>query len=247
MSDIPADVLVSRPGETDTLQAALADVRRDEQTRRWMRRLAFGVPWFLVVLLAAHDAVNTLERYNRPLPRDRFLIAMVHDDHTYDPPVDRENLTSDRRAILVHYTVDHFVRAWEGYQWRGNNNNYLFISAVTAGEDLRDVYQARFAENNPYALDKVYGPNVSRDVAAMQLIPVPGSHDLAEDVLMLIRLHKDGKATCQRWRARLTFHPDTRHVIPLDIQTLYNPADLIFASYDSSPDPTAPEIQPCAA
>lgn len=240
----PPEVLVNRDEPLADLKAVLAAVRRDENARKWMAATAVAVPWLIAVTAAGFAVYCGVSLFARPPPKDHFVIATVHADNSYDPPVERTGLSPDKRKVLLDYSINKFVLAWENYAWRANNGNYKFISAVTVGEDLQHQYQRRFAEDNPTNLDKTYGPTTTRDVLAMYHTQVPGSPQ-AFDVRMLVKLRKAGETACQRWTARLTFRDDDKGIVPMDIQTLYNPMDIIFVSYDSSPDPTAPGIAPC--
>jgi type IV secretory pathway component VirB8 len=245
-SSPPADVLVARDQGLAELKAVLAEVRRDENSRKWWSVATHVVPWAIAGMASLYALGAGLLVYSRPVPKDHFMIAVMHDDRTYDPPVERDSLPVDKQKILLEYTAIRVVQAWEGYAWRANQGNYRFISAVTAGEDLRKQYQDRFAEGAPGNLDDKYGPDVTRDVAALQIIPVPHAPN-ALDFMALIKLRKAGSITCQRWRGRMTFKDDEKHLIPLEVQKLYDPMDIIFTSYESTVDPAAPEITGCAA
>ncbi len=240
----PANLLVGRGLDLTVLKSILAEVRKEEQNRKWWATTQAILPWAISVVAVSWALGQAFLVYSRPVPHDHFTIAVMRADNTYEPPVERDDLPASKRKILIEYTARHFVEAWENYVWRYNTSNYRFISAVTAGEDLRKQYQDRFEEGMPGNLDEKYGMAVTRDVAAINVVDVPNA-PYALDVMMLIKLRKAGSATCQRWRGRMTFKDDDKGIIPIAIQKEYNPMDVIFVSYESSVDPAAPEIAPC--
>jgi hypothetical protein len=189
---------------------------------------------------------EVLRDIHRPVAEDRFVIAVVRSDGTWEPPVERSKLPPEERQILLQHSMLRFISSWEGYVFRANQSNYNFISAVTAGEPLRAHYQRRFAPGAPGNVDEKYGPDAQREVLVAELFPVPGS-PFAFDAAMLVRLKRPSAITCQRWVARITYKEDTKHIIPLAVQQVYNPADIIFVSYDSHVDQTSPGEIPCAA
>lgn len=246
MSDIPAHILVGRGDAVDVLSQVLADIHNDERNRRWWARVKAVVPWTIAGGATLTTVAFGLLVYARPVPKDHFMLAVVH-GNTYETPIERDDLPPSRKQVLRDYTLIQFIKAYEGYVFRANQANYQLISALTAGQPLQKQYQRRFLPGAPENVDDKYGGtdgSGTRDVVALQLVPVPNA-PFVTDVQMLIRVRKSGSATCQRWTARMSFQEDDKHIVPLDIQKLYDPMDLIFVSYDSSPDPAAPTIGAC--
>jgi type IV secretory pathway component VirB8 len=232
---------VPRGEERDGIARALAGVRALEREGR-MRRLVtilmgWGVAAFMTIVATACLAVL----WARPAPQDRYYVAMIHDDDSYDAPRLREDLPASQRELLFRHTVIEYVRAREDYSWEGVNASYVRASAMSAPEE-RDRYQAVMLDKrNPENPAVVYGEGANAsmaDVTAIQVRADPAAR-YAVDAMFLVKVTAPNQAPQTiRKTARMTWMPAADR-IPPEIQQLYDPAGVAFTHYSSSPDPEA--------
>ena len=220
---------------------AVAAARGLERERRVRRAISIGGGWAVAGLMSLVAAASLGVMWNRPVPQDRFYMAVLHDDGTYDAPTVREDLPPSRRDMLFRHTVIQYVLARENYSWEGVNGNYRRVSAMSAPAE-RDRYQAvmldRRNAENPAVL---YGEGLSAsiaDVTAIQVKADPASPN-AVDAVFWVKVTAPNQAPRSiRKTARMTWIPaDDR--IPPEIQQTYDPMGIAFTHYSSTPDPDA--------
>ena len=232
---------VPRGPELAELRRATAASYSLERERRIRRLVTIGGGWVVAGLMTSVAIACLAVMWERPVPRDRFYIAILHDDGTYDAPLVREDLPRRQRDILFRNTVIQYVFARENYSWEGVNANYVRASAMSAPAE-RDRYQAvmldkRNAENPAV----IYGDGMNAsiaDVTAIQVRPDPASPN-AVDAMFVMKITALNQAPqIVRKTARMTWMP-AEDRIPATIQQLYDPAGIAFTHYSSTVDPEA--------
>jgi type IV secretory pathway component VirB8 len=232
---------VPRGADLTELRRATAASRGLERERRIRRLVTIGGGWAVAGMMTAVAIACLAVMWVRPVPRDRFYVAMSHDDGTYDAPEAREELPPHQRDLLFRHTVIQYVFARENYSWEGVNANYLRASAMSAPAE-RDRYQAIMLDKrnseNPAV---VYGDGLNAaiaDVTAVQVRPNPASPN-AVDAMFVVKITAPNQAPrIVRKTARMTWMP-AEDRIPAAIQQLYDPAGIAFTHYSSTVDPEA--------
>jgi len=230
---------VPRGEERDEVSRALAGVRGLERERRMRHLVTIFMGWGMAAFMTLVALACLAVLWARPAPRDRYYVAMMHDDGTYEAPQLREDLPASQRDLLFRHTVIEYVRARENYSWEGVNATYVRASAMSAPAE-RDRYQAVMLDKrNPDNPAAVYGEGVNAaiaDVGAIQVRVDPAAR-YAVDAMFVVRVTAPNQAPQTiRKTARLTWMP-AEDRIPPEIQQLYDPAGIAFTHYASTPDP----------
>ena len=233
------DVLVDRPQEAEDIGKIISTIVNDERSRRRWQIMLTVSPWVISAVFGMFAVGAGIVVARRPVPVPRVEIAIERSDGTVEAPVERGNLSADRKKFIVRSDLQNFVVAWESYAWLANQAYYNRVSAMTAGEHIQTAYQESWRKrSDPDNRDVKYGQNVTRNVVAISTSYVPGS-PFALTARMLIKLTAQAGSSCEWWAANLTFRQDN-NTIPLDKQLAYDPSDVVVASYFSTPaDPSA--------
>jgi type IV secretory pathway component VirB8 len=232
---------VPRGEERDVIARALAGVRDLERERRTRRLVTIFMGWGMAAFMTLVALACLAVLWARPAPRDRYYVAIMHGDGTYDAPQAREDLSRSQRDILFRHTVIQYVFARENYSWEGVNANYQRASAMSAPAE-RERYQTvmldRRNSENPAV---VYGEGANAamaDVTAIQVRVDPAAPN-AVDAMFVVRVTVPNQPPQSiRKTARMTWMP-AEDRIPPEIQQLYDPAGVAFTHYASTPDPEA--------
>jgi type IV secretory pathway component VirB8 len=220
---------------------AISSARGLERERRIRRLVTVGGGWAVAMFMTVVAGACLGVMWARPAPRDRFYVAMMHDDGTYDAPQLREDLPRSQRDMLFRYSVIQYVFARENYSWEGVNANYRRASAMSAPAE-RDRYQTVMLDKrnseNPAIL---YGEGLNAATADVTAIQV--RTDLATpnavDAMFVLKITAPNQAPrITRKTARMTWMPAEDH-IPTEIQQVYDPLGIAFTHYSSSADPEA--------
>ena len=220
---------------------AISSARSLERERRIRRLVTIGGGWAVAAFMTAVAVMCLGVMWTRPAPRDRYYVAMMHDDGTYDAPQLREDLPRSLRDMLFRHSVIQYVFARENYSWEGVNANYRRASAMSAPTE-RDRYQSVMLDKrnseNPTVL---YGEGLAAataDVTAIQVRIDPATPN-AVDAMFVLKITAPNQAPrIIRKTARMTWLPAEDH-IPPEIQQVYDPLGIAFTHYSSSPDPEA--------
>lgn len=232
---------VPRGADLTELRRASAAAHGLERERRIRRLVTIGGGWAVAGMMTAVAVACLGVMWIRPLPRDRFYVAMMHDDGTYDAPQVREDLPRRQQQILFRHTVIQYVFSRENYSWEGVNANYLRASAMSAPAE-RDRYQAVMLDKrNPENPAVLYGDGLNAaiaDVTAVEVRRDPASPN-AVDAMFVVKITAPNKEPqLIRKTARMTWMP-AEDRIPATIQQLYDPAGIAFTHYSSIVDPEA--------
>ena len=242
MSDSPMPPgYLARGDKLVEVTRAIAAARGLERERRLRRLVTIGGGWAVAGMMSLVAAACLGVMWARPAPRDRYYVAIMHDDGTYDAPQLREDLPRSQRDTLFRHSVIQYVFARENYSWESENANYRRASAMSA-PDERDRYQAVMLDRrNPENPAMVYGEGLNAtvvDVTAIQVRADPAAPN-AVDAMFVLRITPPNQAPRTiRKTARMTWMP-AEDRIPPEIQQVYDPLGIAFTHYSSSPDPEA--------
>jgi type IV secretory pathway component VirB8 len=219
----------------------IAAARGLEQERRLRRVVTIAGGWAVACFMTLVSSMALGVMWHRPAPRDRYYVAMIHDDGTYEAPQLRDDLPRGQRDLLFRHTVIQYVFARENYTWEAVNANYQRASAMSAPAE-RDRYQGVMLDKrNPENPAVVYGEGLNAsavDVTAIQVRVDPASPN-AVDAMFMLRITAPGQAArIVRKTARMTWMPAEDRIAPA-VQQVYDPAGIAFTHYSSTPDPEA--------
>jgi type IV secretory pathway component VirB8 len=243
-SNVLPDVLVDRPEEAQDIGAIIQTIVDDERTRRRWQTLLTVAPWVISIVFGLFAVGAGVVVARRPIPKPEVDVAIYRSDGTVEAPVERGNLSMDRKRFIIRADLQNFIEAWESYAWRANQAYYNRVSAMTAGETLQTQYQESWRNrNDPNNRDVKYGERVQRDIAAISTSYVPASPG-ALTSRFLVKTTTPTGASCEWWMGNLTFRQDN-NTIPIDRQLAYDPSDVSVVSYFSTPADPAARPFPC--
>lgn len=236
-----SDGMALRGEALQDVTRAVAAARAFDRERRTRRLLTAGGGWAVAAMMTVVAGACLAVMWNRPVPRDRFYMAVLHDDGTYDAPVVREDLPRSRRDMLFRHTVIQYVLGRENYSWEGVNANYRRVSAMSAPAE-RDRYQGTMLDRrSPENPAVIYGDGPGAaiaDVTAVQVQPDPASPNAVSAVFLLKITAPNQPPRTIRKTARMTWMP-AEDLIPAEVQQTYDPMGIAFTHYSSTPDPDA--------
>ena len=91
---------VPRGEGRDKFSRALAGVRGLERERRMRRLVTIFMGWGMAAFMTLVALACLAVLWARPAPRDRYYVAMMHDDGTYEAPQLREDLPASQREVI---------------------------------------------------------------------------------------------------------------------------------------------------
>jgi type IV secretory pathway component VirB8 len=230
----PADVLVTRPEVAQDIDATIRAIVDDERSRRRWQIMLSVAPWVMSGVFGLFAIGAGIIVAKRSVPVPEVQVAIYRSDGTVEAPVERGNLSADRKAFIIRSDLQNFILAWESYAWRANQAYYNRVSAMTSGEHLQAAYQESWSKrNSPENREVKYGENTTRNVAAIATSYVPGS-PFALTARFLVKQTTATGAACEWWSASLTWRQD-HNIIPLDKQLAYDASDVVVVSYFSTP------------
>lgn len=208
---------------------AVHDFERDR------RRMAFVTGfggWMLSAFLAVLLALAMLLVLHRPVPHDRLLVTVLHDDGTYTPPQPIERADETEHELAVRNAMFNYVVARESYTWEAIQHNYDVASALSApAEQAR--YQGFILGKNPERPTAQYGKTGDVAISNVHIFRVAPNAMEAHFVRTIRQEHGD-VVTKERMIARITYAPSD--AIPATILQQYDPAGILITKYDVAKD-----------
>ena len=237
------DVLVDRPEEAQEISAIIQTIVSDERTRRRRQTLLTVAPWAISFVFGMFAIGAGVVVARRPIPKPEMYVSIYRSDGSVEAPVERGQLSMDRKRFIIRADLQQFIIAWEDYAWQANQAYYNHVSVMTTGTSLQGRYQQSWRERGRANRDNAYGANVTRNIVQIFTSFVPGA-PFALSSRMLIKVTTPTGSTCEWWAGSLTFKQD-HNVIPIAEQLAYDASDVIVLTYNSNPaDPNAKPF-PC--
>lgn len=229
---------VPRGKDLVELKQVAHEVRSLERERRIARLLSVAGGWIVAGFMTTVAGGCLAVMYTRPVPQDRLLISVLHDDGTYDAPQVKDDLPKSRREMLFRYTVTQYVRARESYSWEGVQNNYNLVSAISSPDERTRYQRIMLNKHDPENPVLLYGDGLDAaiaDVIAIQIKPVQDSPNSVDAVFKVkIVSPKMPDRTIQK-TARLAWMA-AEDRIPAKVQQEQDPLGIAFTHYTSIVD-----------
>lgn len=139
--------LLPREASFADLSQHIEQTRTLEQKRRLGLALGSYGGWALAGVFGVYALLAGVQNMLRPAPQDRFEIAFVHDDGSYQAPRDVAELTPGERDEVVQASLVNLIRWTEGYSMAQTKQAYGIVSAMTSGS-AQSRYQHRMLDRN---------------------------------------------------------------------------------------------------
>ena len=232
LDPVPATTahLVPREEQYPELLQQFASVHQLEVVRRRNQGLATLGGWGLAAVFATYALIAGLQNINHPAPRDRFEIAFVHDDGSYDAPRDENEMTPVQQREVLLASLVNYVTYREGYSFAASQKSYDIVSAMTGGHDqsrYQQVMLDRSLPENPVAKYGMRGQLTATDIRFDVDPSGPNSWNFS-----FVRTLSQGDitTTSMPMRGSLTF---VRGPVPRKYRVPFDPASIVVLQYES--------------
>jgi type IV secretory pathway component VirB8 len=228
----PSAGLVPRGDQLQQREDAFRAVHGFERDRRRMAFVTGFGGWILSAFLAVLLALAILLVLHRPVPHDRLLVTVLHDDGTYTPPQPIEQAGETEQELAVRNVMFNYVVARESYTWEAIQHDYDVVSALSApAEQAR--YQGFILGKDPERPTAKYGKAGDVAVSNVHIFRVAPNAMEAHFVRTVRQEHGDA-VTKERMIARITYVPSD--AIPATVLQQYDPAGILITKYDAAKD-----------
>ena len=228
----PPAGFVPREGHLQQRDQAFRAVHEFERDRRRMAFVTGFGGWILSAFLAVLLALAILLVLHRPVPHDRLLVTVLHDDGTYTPPQPIAQTGETEHELAVRNAMFNYVVARESYTWEAIQHDYDVVSALSApAEQAR--YQGFILGKDPERPTALYGKTGDVAVSNVHIFRV-APNAMEVHFLRTIRQKHGDAVTKERMIARITYAPSD--AIPTTILQQYDPAGILITKYDVAKD-----------
>jgi hypothetical protein len=220
------------PRETDypELQAHFRAVHTLEGERRRAAAIMNYGGWILAAVFGGYALVAGLQNINRPLPHDRFEIAFVHDDGSYDAPREITDLSPVQQREVLQTSLVNYITWRSNYSFASSQKAYNVVSAMTNGHEQSRYQQLLLNRNDPANPLVKYGLNGQLVALDIRLDPDPNGPNSWNFSYTQRELVSDAPPHDTPMRGSLTF---VRGPVPRKIRVPFDPASIIVLQYES--------------
>ena len=228
----PPAGFVPRGDQLRLREDAFHAVHAFERDRRRMAFVTGFGGWILSAFLAVLLALAILLVLHRPVPHDRLLVTVLHDDGTYTPPQPIEQTGETEHEFAVRNVMFNYVIARESYTWEAIQHDYDVVSALSApAEQAR--YQGFILGKDPERPTAIYGKTGDVAISNVHIFRV-APNAMEVHFLRTIRPEHGDAVTKERMIARITYTPSD--AIPAIILQQDDPAGILITKYDVAKD-----------
>ena len=228
----PPAGFVPRGDQLHRREDAFRAVHGFERDRRYMAFVTGFGGWILSAFLAVLLALAILLVLHRPVPHDRLLVTVLHDDGTYTPPQPIERADETEHELAVRNVMFNYVVARESYTWEAIQHDYDVVSALSAAAE-QARYQGFILGKDPERPTAKYGKAGDVAISNVHIFRVAPNAMEVHFVRTIRQEHVD-TATTERMIARITYAPSD--AIPATILQQYDPASILITKYDVAKD-----------
>jgi type IV secretion system protein VirB8 len=231
----PAAGFVARGADLKEREVAFRAVHSLEHDRRRMAFLTGFGGWIVSCVLAVLLALAILLVLHRPVPHDRLLVTVLHDDGTYTPPEPISEAPPAEHELAVKNVMFNYVVARESYTWEAIQHDYDEVSALSA-PDEQARYQAFILGSDPERPTVKYGKAGDVSVSNVHVFRV-APNAMEVHFVRTERMEHGEASSRERMIARITYAPS--QAIPVTVLQQYDPAGILITKYDVVRDGSA--------
>jgi hypothetical protein len=225
-----APYFVPQEGAYPELQEHFRAVHSLEGERRRAAAVVTFGGWALAAVFGGYALVAGIQNINRPAPRDRFEIAFVHDDGSYDAPREITELTPVQQREVLQTSLVNYITWRAGFSFAASQKAYNIISAMTNGHEQSRYQQLMLNRNDPVNPLVKYGLNGQLVALDIRLDPDPNGPNSWNFSYTQRELVSDAPPHDTPMRGSLTF---VRGPVPQKIRVPFDPASIVVLQYES--------------
>ena len=221
---------VPRSDQYAALHQHFRDTHSLEAERRRAEKLRTLGVGALAGVFGVFALVAEAQNINRPVPKDRFEIAFLHDDGSYSAPVEVKDLTPVQQREVLQTALVNYVTYRAGYSYAASQHAYNIVSAMTGGREQNRYQRVMLSPNDPDSPLVKYGQTgqvVAEDIRFDPDPSGPNSWNFSYTQRLLLA---DASPQDTPMRGSLTF---VRGPVPAKYRVPYDPASVIVLAYES--------------
>lgn len=227
---LPPPGFVPRETQYPELEKQFRDVHSLESERRRGQAFILFGGWGLAAVFGAFALIAGLQNINRPAPRDRFEIAFIHDDGSYDAPVEEENLSAVQQREVLQSSLINYITWRAGYTFASSQKAYNIVSAMTSGTEQARYQRLMLSQSdvdNPLVKFGLRGQLVPLDIRLDPDSNGPNSWNFSYTLRELVN---DAPPHDVPMRGSLTF---VRGPVAQKFRVPFDPASVVVLQYES--------------
>lgn len=223
---------VPRPDQYAEMRQHYAETHTLEAERRKAELLKVYGGWALAGVFGVFALVQGIRDINRPAPRDRFEIAVLHDDGSYSAPVEMKDMTPVQQREVLQTSLYNYITHRAGYAYASSQHDYNIVSAMTAGSEQSRYQRVLLSPNDPASPLVKYGLRGQIVPLDIRLEPDPTGPNSWNFTYTQRLIVADGPPQDTPMRGSLTF---VRGPVPVKYRVPYDPASVVVLQYEDHP------------
>lgn len=229
-NDHAPEGMVPRPADYPELRKHRQEVHSLEGERKRSEAFRFWMGWGLAGVFFTFSLVEGVRSLTWPHAQDHFRIAVVHNDGTYEAPVDVKDLTPVQKREILETSLVNYVTFREGYTYASSQKAYDIVSSMTGGKELNRYQKHMLDENDPENPIIKYGETGQIVAVDIRLDPDPNSENSWNFTYTRRVIDKDKAPVDTPMRGTMTF---IEAAVPLKYRVPYDPASVAVIQYES--------------
>ena len=221
---------VPRADQYAALHQHFRDTHTLEAERQRGEKLRTLGGWALAGVFGVFALVAEMQNINRPLPKDRFEIAFLHDDGSYSAPVEMKDLAPVQQREVLQTALVNYITYRAGYSYAASQKAYNIISVMTAGQEQNRYQRVMLSPSDPDSPLVKYGQRGEIVAQDIRLDPDPNGPNSWNFTYTQRLLLADAPPQDTPMRGSLTF---VRGPVPAKYRVPYDPASVIVLAYES--------------
>lgn len=223
---------VPRPGQYEEVSANYLATHALEAERRRAERLRLLVPWGAAAVLGIFATIAGIQIIYRPVPKDHFEIAFVHDDGTYDAPRETSGLSARQSRIVLQSSLITYITWREGYAFAASQKAYDIVSAMTAGREQTRYQKMMLSKDDRDNPMIQYGMSAQIVPIDIRFDPYPNGENSwnFSYTRRVLKATGGGEDTPMRGSITWVVGPvPTQYLVP------YDPGSIVVLQYETHP------------
>ena len=221
---------VPRPDQYAALHQHFRDTYSLEAERSRSEKLRMFGGWALAGVFGVFALVAEAQNIGRPLPKDRFEIAFLHDDGTYSAPVETKDLTPVQQREVLQTSLVNYITYRAGYSYAASQKAYNVVSVMTGGQEQNRYQRVMLSPNDSESPLVKYGQHGQIVPIDIRLDPDPNSPNSWNFSYTQRLLLGDAPPQDTPMRGSMTF---VRGPVPLKFRVPYDPASVVVLAYET--------------
>jgi hypothetical protein len=226
----PASIFVPNEEKYPELRQHFHEVHSLESERRRNQAIAVFGGWGVAAVFGVFALISGLQNINRPAPKDRFEIAFIHDDGSYDAPIEEKDMTPVQQREVLQASLVNYITSRAGYSFASSQKAYNIVSAMTAGTEQARYQRVMLSQNDPESPLVKYGLRGQIVPLDIRLDPDPNGPNSWNFSYTLRELVNDAPPHDTPMRGSLTF---VRGPVPKKFRVPFDPASVVVLQYES--------------